>query len=303
MPTRKLIAVVGPTASGKTVLAIDLALSHGCEIVNADSRQIYRYMDIGTAKPTPEERSLVPHHLIDIVDPDSPFSLGQWLDLAKQSLDDVWRRGLFPLVVGGTGQYVWALLEGWRVPRVEPDAEIRDKLSASDPSDLLAELRRVDPEAESFIDPRNVRRVIRALEVYRATGKPLTHWRSKTPPDFDALILGVAVARDELYRRIDARVDAMVDDGLSGEVQALLDRGYTSNLPSMSSIGYREFCQHLAGETTLAHAVERTKTGTHRLARHQNAWFKRSDARICWVAGPDQAGALVAEFLARDTPL
>jgi len=280
---RRLIAVVGATATGKTAFGIDLARRFDGEVIGADSRQVYRHMDIGTAKPTVEERSFAPHHIIDIVDPDEAFSLGTWLDLARAAWEDIWSRGKQPVLVGGTGQYVWALLEGWRVPRVPPDPALRNKLEGWPPEDLLTELRRVDPEAEAFIDPRNVRRVIRALEVHAATGKPFSHWRTKEPPDFETLVLGLMLPRDELYRRIDARVDAMFVGGFLDEVHRLLDMGYPRELPSMSSIGYKEVAEHLAGERGLASAIEGTKTGTHRLARHQHAWFKQSDGRIKWV--------------------
>jgi tRNA dimethylallyltransferase len=291
VPARRLIAVVGATATGKTALGIDLARHLGGEIIGADSRQVYRHMDIGTAKPTPEERAAAPHHVVDLVDPDEPFSLGTWLDLARAALDDIWSRGKQPILVGGTGQYVWALVEGWRVPRVPPDPALRGELEARPPEDLLDELCRVDPQASAFIDPRNVRRVIRALEVYAATGKPLSYWRTKEPPEFASAILGLSLPRDELYRRIDARVGGMFEAGFVDEVRRLLEMGYGRGLPSMSGIGYREVAEHLAGERDLASAVEGTRTGTHRLARHQHAWFKEADDRIYWVqAGGDMLG-------------
>jgi tRNA dimethylallyltransferase len=192
---RRLIAIVGPTASGKTRLAIDLARNLNGEIIGADSRQVYRHMDIGTAKPTPEEQATARHHLIDIADPDEPFSLGRWLDLAHEAIDDIWARGKQPLLVGGTGQYIWALLEGWRVPRVPPQDGLREELASRPSNDLLAELRRVDPEAGTFVDPRNVRRVVRALEVYHATGKPFSYWRTKEPPPFESTVIGMRLAR------------------------------------------------------------------------------------------------------------
>lgn len=299
MTARRLIAVVGATTSGKTALGIEIARRlDGAqtggrlpEIVGADSRQVYRHMDIGTAKPTPEERAAAPHHLIDVVDPDDPFSLGTWLDLARAALEDIWSRGKQPVLVGGTGQYVWALLEGWRVPRVPPDRELRAELESRPPEELLAELRRLDPEAETYIDTRNVRRVVRALEVQAATGKPFSYWRTKEPPEFEPLIIGLSMPRDDLYRRIDARVDAMFESGFVDEVKRLLAMGYPRDLPSMSGIGYKEIAEHLAGERDLASAIEGTKTGTHRLARHQNAWFKQADERIYWV----QAGETAAE--------
>lgn len=304
MSRRRLVAVVGATATGKTAAAIKVALRIGGEIVGADSRQVYRHMDIGTAKPTPEQRAAVPHHLVDVVDPDEPFSLRRWLDLALATLDDIWARGKTPIVTGGTGQYVWALLEGWRVPRVPPHSDLRERLESRPPEELLQRLREVDPEAQRFIDPRNVRRVVRALEVYEATGKPFSHWREKDAPGFESLVIGLRVERDELYRRIDARVDAMVEAGLLEEVRGLLEMGYSRDLPSMSGIGYKEMCEYLAGEISLEEAVERTKTGTHRLARHQNAWFKPDDERIHWIKADGRAAADVCrrgvQFLETD---
>ncbi len=299
-PARKLVAVVGPTASGKTALAIDIGHrlpAYGFEAVNADSRQVYRHMDIGTAKPTGEERATLTHHLVDVVDPDEPFSLATWLEMARSVLDDIWSRGMVPIVVGGTGQYVWALLEGWRVPQVPPQDELRRELEAEPVEDLLRQLREIDPEAHAFIQPQNVRRIIRALEVHRVTGKPFSHWRTKEPPDFEWLALGVALSREELYRRIDVRVDGMMETGFLGEVRSLRECGYGRDLPSMSSIGYGEMSAHLDGEITLEEAVYRTKVGTHRLARHQASWFKTSDDRIRWVENADHAAELVQRFL------
>ncbi len=304
MSARKLVAIVGPTASGKTSLAVELARRLDGEIIGADSRQVYRQMDIGTAKPMAEEQAAARHHLIDIVDPDEPFSLGRWLDLAQEALEDIWSRGKQPLLVGGTGQYVWALLEGWRVPRVAPDDGLRAALESRPPSELVEELGRVDPQAQAFVDPRNVRRLVRALEVYHATGKPFSHWRKKEPAEFESLVIGLRLPRDELYRRIDERVDAMFACGLVAEVERLLAMGYSRDLPSMSGIGYREVCEYLAGEIDIETAVERTKTGTHRLARHQNSWFKAGDARIRWIEAGEKALAevrwLAEEFLGRE---
>jgi tRNA dimethylallyltransferase len=264
----------------------------GFEAINADSRQVYRHMDIGTAKPTAEERAALPHHLIDIVDPDEPFGLATWLRLANEALEAIWARGGVPIVVGGTGQYVWALLEGWRVPEVPPQDDLRRELEGRPPAELLAELRRIDPESHEFIQPQNVRRVIRALEVYRATGKPFSYWRTKEPPAFDWLAMGLRLSREELYRRIDARVDSMVAAGFVDEVRRLREMGYGRELPAMSGIGYGEMCAHLDGELTLEQAVARTKIGTHRLARHQNAWFKASDPRIQWLQDAEAVSAL-----------
>jgi tRNA dimethylallyltransferase len=296
--TNKLIAIVGPTASGKTRLAVELAeLRTGFEAINADSRQVYRHMDIGTAKPTAAEQTALPHHLIDVVDPDEPFGLAIWLGLANEALRAVWGRGGVPLLVGGTGQYVWALLEGWRVPEVPPQDSLRRQLEGRRPQELLAELRRIDPESHEFIQPQNVRRVIRALEVFHATGKPFSYWRTKEPPAFEWLAFGLRLSREELYARIDARVGAMIASGFVDEVRKLREMGYGRELPAMSGIGYGEMCAYLDGEITLQEAVARTKIGTHRLARHQNAWFKAGDQRIHWLDGAAKASEIAASFL------
>jgi len=299
---RKAIAIVGPTASGKTALAIRLAerLAVNAEAISADSRQVYRGMDIGTAKPTEDERRRLPHHLVDISTPDEPFSLAAWLNLANQALSVVWEQGGIPLIVGGTGQYVWALLEGWRVPQVPPQAEMRVKMEERPVDDLLEELRQIDPATHAVIQPQNARRIIRALEVYYATGKAFSEWQVKDPPAFEWLALGLRWDRDRLYERIDERVNAMMTAGFPDEVGGLLKQGYVRELPSMSSIGYGEMCAHLAGEIDLDEATQRTKTGTHRLARHQNAWFKAGDERIHWIDAEDvdQAVILVQGFLA-----
>jgi tRNA dimethylallyltransferase len=286
-PTKRLIAIVGPTATGKTPLAVDLAERIGGEIINADSRQVYRGMDIGTAKPSREVQTRVRHWLIDIADPGETFSLARYLDLAIAALDDCWSRGVQPLLVGGTGQYVWALIEGWRVPRVPPDKALRAELEqvfASNGVDALArELERVDPASAAEVDMRNPRRIIRAIEVHRATGRSLAEWRASDPPSFQSRITGLSCERAELYRRIDARVDAMMSSGLVDEVRSLIERGYGCNLPSMSSIGYRQVCQQLAGDLSLDDAVARIKTETHRLARMQHNWFRANDPRIHWI--------------------
>jgi tRNA dimethylallyltransferase len=296
---QRLVAIVGPTATGKTALAARLAERLGGEIVNADSRQVYRGMDIGTAKPAAEERARARHWLIDAVDPDEPFSLGRYLDLANEALADCWSRGVLPLLAGGTGQYIWALLEGWQVPRVPPDQQLRAELEAQaereGPASLIEELERVDPAYAARVDRQNLRRVIRALEVYRRTGRPISSCQTRRPPGVAWSAIGLACERDELYRRIDARVEAMVAAGLVDEVRGLIERGYGCGLPAMSAIGYRQVCQHLAGELSLAEAIERVKTETHRLWRMQRNWFREGDLRIHWIdvtAGDPFAEAL-----------
>jgi tRNA dimethylallyltransferase len=284
---RKLVAVVGPTATGKTDLALHLALAFDGEIIGADSRQVYRGMDLGTAKPTAEQRARVLHWLVDVVDPDEEFGLARYLDLVQAALDDVWSRGRLAFLVGGTGQYVWALLEGWQVPRVGPDwalrRELEERAHREGPQVLHAEVTALDPEGARRLDPRNVRRVVRALEVMRRTGRPLSGCQTRRPPDFSWLALGLDLPSEELYRRIDGRVDAMIGEGFVEEVRGLLARGYRPDLPAMSGIGYRQVCQHLAGDLMLEEAVARIKTETHRLTRHQRNWFRRDDRRIHWI--------------------
>jgi tRNA dimethylallyltransferase len=276
-----LLAIVGPTAAGKTALAIALARELGGEIVSADSRQIYRSMDIGTAKPTPAERAAAPHHSIDVVDPDEPFSLGVYQDLAAAAIAEVAARGRLPLLVGGTGQYLAAVLQGWHIPRVAPQPEIRAALEREarehGAAALHARLAQVDPTAAAGIMPTNVRRVVRALEVYTVTGWPISELQTRLPP-YRARTLWLTLPPPALYARIDARVDAMIADGLVEEVRGLLARGYGWDLPAMSSLGYREFRPYFEGAATLEEAIQRLKYDTHAFARRQPNWFRRLPA-------------------------
>jgi tRNA dimethylallyltransferase len=282
----RLVAVVGPTGVGKSQLALRLAQALGGEIVSADSRQVYRYMDIGTAKPTPQERALVPHHLIDIADPDEDFSLAQYQQLALKAIEEINQRQKLALLVGGSGLYVWSVLEGWQIPAVAPNPEFRRHLEARAASggkdELYQELARLDPVAAQRIDPRNVRRTIRALEVHRRAEAPISQLQGKAPPAFNTLIIGLTAQRQELYHRTDLRVDDMIKRGLVDEVRQLLDRGYDAGLPSMSGIGYKQIGLFIKGKLTLAEAVQQTKFETHRLVRHQYSWFRLKDVRIGW---------------------
>jgi tRNA dimethylallyltransferase len=285
---RPLVAVVGPTAAGKTGIALRLARAFGGEIVNADPQQFYRGMDIGTAKPTHADRALVPHHLLDIADPSERLGLGLFQRLARDVLGDVWSRGRLPLLVGGSGQYVWGLLEGWTVPAVPPDpglrAELEKRAEVEGTETLHRELAAVDPEAAAAIHTNNVRRVIRALEVYRRTGRPISSCQARNPLPADSLVLGLELSQLELDQRIAARTEAMVAGGLVGEVNALLAAGWSPDLPALRSIGYREAVQHLCGERTLEETKAAINRATRRLARRQKAWFSHSDARIRWFA-------------------
>jgi tRNA dimethylallyltransferase len=275
---------------GKTALSIGFAQALGGEIVSADSRQIYRGMDIGTAKPTAAERAAAPHHLIDIVDPDEEFSLALYQELAYADIADIAARGRLPLLVGGTGQYLAAVLEGWQIPRVEPQPELRAALEREaaehGAAALHARLAQVDPAAAAGILPTNLRRIIRALEVFEVTGRPISEQQAKRPPPYRARTLWLALPPSELYERIDRRVDAMIADGLVAEVRGLIERGYDWKLPALSSLGYREFQPYFAGEMSLDEAIQRLKFNTHAFARRQANWFRRLPNVARQPAGP-----------------
>ena len=299
---RRLVAVVGPTAAGKSALALALARRFGGEIVNADSRQVYRGMDVGTAKPSPETRALLPHHLYDIAEPADAYSLALYRRDALAALEAVWARGELAWLVGGTGQYVWALLEAWQVPDVAPQPDLRAELAAAaardGPAALHARLRAVDPEAADRIDARNVRRVIRALEVHEVTGRPITAWQTKGVPAFEFRVLGVRCEERELIWRINRRTEAMYAAGLVEETQALLDAGVPSDASALSSIGYAEAVRELCNDITREKAIELTKRATKRLARRQRQWFRPQDPRIAWASDAGSAADALAPFAA-----
>lgn len=303
-----LIAVLGPTASGKSALSLALAERFAGEIVSTDSRLIYRGMDIGTAKPTPAERAIVPHHLIDIVPPDAPYDLARWKGDAAAAIAAIHRRGRLPLLVGGTAQWSTALLNGWEPPAVPPDpafrAAMEARLAAEGVTPLWEELRAADPAAAETTGP-NPRRIIRALEVIRATGRPFSAQRARGPAPYRDLRLGLAVPREELYRRIDARVEAMLAAGLVDEVRGLLAAGYDPALPAMSGIGYAQVVEYLRGMATFNEMCERIKQATHRYARHQMTWLRR-DPSIVWLDATDaddaieEAAERISTFLAAE---
>ena len=279
-----LIAIVGPTAVGKSRLAFRLAQKFNGEIVSADSRQIYRYMDIGTAKPDRQELCLVPHHLIDIINPDEVFSLAQYQQLANRAINTICQHQKLPLLVGGSGQYLWSVVEGWGIPKVPPDPDLRYKLEEKAARDggeeLYRELTMRDPVVAGRIDRHNIRRVIRALEISKANNKSRRKPEKTTP--YNILIIGLTMDRTELYFRIDSRIDRMIERGLVEEVKKLIDMGYNLDLPSMSGIGYRQIGEFLEGKKTLEAAIQQIKFESHRLVRQQYNWFSPKDDRIRW---------------------
>lgn len=301
-----LVVLLGPTAVGKTALSLALAQRFDGEIVGADSRQIYRGMDIGTAKPSTAEQAHAPHHLIDCCTPDEPLTLAEFQARAYATIEAIHARGHVPLLVGGTALYVRAVVEGLRIPEVPPDPTLREELEADLAAHgrdaLFARLQRLDPRTAAVIDGKNPRRVLRALEIFLITGQSKADLEGAEPPPYAILQIGLDRPRADLYARIDARVDAMIADGLVAETARLLAAGYVPTLPAMTSLGYREITAYLAGEMTLDAAIARIKHETHRFVRHQYTWFRRMPG-VHWIdvteADADDAVMdLVADFLA-----
>ncbi|MBI3941728.1 MAG: tRNA (adenosine(37)-N6)-dimethylallyltransferase MiaA [Chloroflexi bacterium] len=292
---KKLLLIVGPTAAGKTALAVDLARQFPLEVVSADSRQIYRGMDIGTAKPTAAEQSAVPHHLLDVVDPNQTLTLAEYQRLATAAISEVQDRGNLPALVGGTGLYVRAVTAGFQIPEVEPDQTRRQVLEQEAESlgteALYQRLVQVDPVAASRIDSRNLRRIIRALEVVESTGQPFSAQQVHHPPPWEMLWIGLTLPKAELDRRIEARVDRMIAAGLVEEVQRLLAEGVSPAQPALSGLGYRQIVAYLQGRLTLEEAILLIKRDTRRFARRQYAWFRLSDPKIHWFEARLDDGA------------
>ncbi len=281
-----LILIVGPTAVGKTELAIQLAERLNGEIVSADSRLFYRGMDIGTAKPTPEEQARVPHHLIDIADPDEILSLAVFQRKAQDAIADIHTRNKIPFLVGGTGQFIRAVTEGWTPPEVEPDERLRSELERMKEEKgiywLYEKLQGLDPVAAEKIDARNYRRTIRALEVIMTTGKKFSEQRGQSKSPYQLITIGLTRPRTELYERVDKRIDAMFANGFLEEVRTLLARGYSPPLPTMSAIGYRECVRVIKGELSEEQAKSEIRRITRVFVRRQANWFKESDPNIRW---------------------
>jgi len=288
---KPLIVIVGPTAVGKTSVSIALAQNFDGEIVSADSRLFYRGMDIGTAKPTTEEMQDVPHHLIDVADPDEIWNLAIFQHRAYQEINQIHDRNRLPFLVGGSGQYIRAIIEGWHIPPQKPDYEIRealtlwaDKIGAEA---LHERLEAIDPGAAEKIDYRNLRRTVRALEVIFKTGERFSDLRQKQTCPYHPIILGIERPRKELYDRIDQRIEKMLADGLVLEVDGLLTAGYSPELPTFSGIGYQEIIQYLQDAISLEEAIMLIKRNTRTFVRRQANWFKPDDPRISWFSASE----------------
>ena len=302
MPSKKILVIVGPTASGKTRMAVELAKAHNGEVVSADSMQIYRRMDIGTAKPTAEEMDGVPHHMIDVADPEEDFSVARYVELASACVDDILARGKLPIVAGGTGLYVDSLLSGRTFAAFSPESalrkELEEELAERGGEAMLEELSRVDPEAAARLHPNDHKRIVRALEVYRSTGKTISEHNRETqalPPRYEALTIGLNFQdRADLWARIDARVDQMAADGLEREVRELLSSGLSSRCTAMQAIGYKEFVAAVEGDMTWREAEELVKLRSRQYAKRQLTWLRRNpDIHwIFWEKDRDFARAL-----------
>lgn len=301
-PSRTVLVLTGPTGIGKTELSLALAAHYPLEIVSADSRQIYRYLDIGTAKPSPEMRREIPHHFIDILDPDEDYSAGQYSDAARRVIEGIFQRGRLPLVVGGSGLYIRALVEGFFKARAEDPAlraQLQERLVVEGIEPLYAELQALDPRAAIKIHPNNTRRVIRALEVCLAARRPITRLQEEQPDPapFRSLKLCLTTERKALYARIAHRCEAMFETGLVGEVQKILDMGYDPSNNSLNSVGYKEVIGYLQGAFKLPECIELVKQNTRRYAKRQYTWF-RSEPGVVWLERKP-AGDLLQEIAGR----
>lgn len=303
MPLPPLILIIGPTAVGKTEFAIQLAERLNGEIVSADSRLFYRGMDIGTAKPTRAEQARVPHHLIDVANPDETWSLAQFQQEARRIIAEIHARGKLPFLVGGTGQYVRAVTEGWSPPEVKADERLRDELGRIALRDergiywLHDKLASLDPEAAAKIDARNVRRTIRALEVILTTGRKFSEQRGQVESPYRLATIGLTRPREELYARVDARIEAMFATGFVDEVRGLLESGYSPDLPSMTGIGYRECVGVVKGQMTEDAAKVQIRRATRVFVRRQANWFKPSDEAIRWFVVRENTANEIFDFL------
>ena len=300
-PKIPLVVLLGPTAVGKTELSLQIAETLGGEIVSADSRLLYRGMDIGTAKPGWNERKRVPHHLIDVANPDEIWSLPMYQLAAGKAIQEIYQRGNLPFLVGGTGQYIWSLVQGWQPPQVAPDPKTRAVLDAwgrkIGSETLHRQLSLLDPEAAIHIEANNLRRVLRALEVIFTTERKFSEQRRRGDSQYNSLLIGLTRSRQEIYARVDQRIDQMLADGWVEEVRDLLNQGFDPQLSALSAIGYREICAYLKGKCTLDEAVKLVKRQTRVFIRRQANWFKLDDPSINWFEMNDAPKTKIMELI------
>jgi len=299
-----VLSIVGPTATGKSALALDLAEPLGGEIINADALQVYRGFDIGTAKPGPEERRRVAHHLLDILDPGEPFSAGEFARRAREVIAEIRGRRRLPILVGGSGLYLRALIEGISpIPPVDPRLRerLRARLASEGLEELRAELLVLDPESAERLAPADSQRLLRALEVALGTGRPLSAWIRERPVGgggIDAVWIGLTLPRALLYDRIAVRVERMLAAGWVDEVRRLLAVGSSPSLPAFQAIGYRQLAGHIGGEVTLEEATERIVRATRQYAKRQMTWFRRQSG-IEWFPAAEVSSSAILDHLAR----
>jgi tRNA dimethylallyltransferase len=287
-PRHKLIVLIGPTASGKTGTAIELARRFDGEVISADSRYFYKGMDIGTAKPTQKEMAGIPHHMIDVTDLNQVWSLALFKREAFKCIDEITNAGKVPILAGGTGQYIRAITEGWEIPLQEPDYVLRDLITTwgheIGPKALHEGLSILDAKAAENIDYRNMRRTVRAIEVIFKTGYRFSAQYKKSETPFDITMIGINYPRTLLYEKIDDRIDVMIEKGFIEEVKLLMDQGYEDALRVISAIGYIEIIDYLQGKCTLSEAIMLIKRKTRIYVRRQANWFKLTDPAICWFS-------------------
>lgn len=284
---RPLILVLGATASGKTSLAIKIAKKFNGEVISTDSRQLYKDMEIGTASVTKEEQQGIPHHMLSITTPDNTISLAEYVDIALKKIEDIYKRGAVPILAGGTGLYMSAIIDGYDIPRVPPNKELRqelEKIAQEKGADYLhSQLKELNPEAAANIHPNNIRYVVRAIEVEKSPKKTTPKTKKLK---FDTYLVGIKRPREELYNRINKRVDIQVEKGLIQEVKNLLDKGYDEKLPALSSLGVKEIIPYIKGESTLEECLNTLKQNTRHYAKRQMTWFRRYD-NVEWLT-PEQ---------------
>jgi len=292
---KQLIVILGPTASGKSDLAIKLAKEFNGEIISADSRQIYKEMNIGTAKVTKKEMNGIPHHLINIINPNQEFTLAQYKELAVKTIKDIQRRNKLAFLVGGTGLYIQSIVDNLQIPEVKPDKKLRDQLEKQTNQKLYDQLKKLDAPALKVINVNNKRRMVRALEVCLSTKKPFSQQRKKGKLLFNTLQIGIKPNKETLERKINQRADKMIQAGLIEEVKNLIKK-YGHKPYSMSGIGYKEIISYLENEISLNEAKELIKIHTRQYARRQMSWFRR-DKKIKWIKTYPEAKKIISEFI------